>query len=279
MKKIFSILVLLAVSHFTSAQKTNVFPLKLRVASFNVGHFNQGLAGGFRFMGGPGAQKQEIKGMAKRQAAAWRQWISEQSLDILGFQEWNKYFDVDSSFIAKDELLNPFYNNVYLGNEHRWIYNGIATNYELTNLRFKYSYGEYYALIGDLKIGNKTITVISTHIPWQKEWHMPALKAFIEDLKQYENFICFGDMNSADAEQMLFREAGFNMANGGHQGWFGTSGGTLISEGRQGMADKNIDNIVTSKNIKIMNVSAPRTGLNDFDHLPIIADIIITNGL
>ncbi|MCK3685134.1 hypothetical protein [Maribellus sp. YY47] len=38
----------------------------------------------------------------------------------------------------------------------------------------------------------------------------------------------------------------------------------------------HIDNIITSKNIKIMNISAPYTGLNDYDHLPIIADIIIT---
>ncbi|MCE6991439.1 endonuclease/exonuclease/phosphatase family protein [Dyadobacter sp. CY323] len=278
MKKLFIVLGLLSCSYLAEAQTTNTFPLKLRVASFNVGHFNQGLAGGFRFMGQPGgAQKKEITGMAKRQVSAWRQWLSEQSLDIIGVQEWNKHFDVDSSFNAQEELLKPFYNNVYFGNEHKWIYNGIATNYKLTNLRFKYTHGDYYALIGDLKVGNKTITVISTHIPWQKDWHVPALNAFIEDLKQYEYFICFGDMNSSDAEQMHFREAGFNMANGGHQGWFGTASGTLISEGRQGQADKNIDNIVTSKNIKIMNVSAPRTGINDFDHLPVIADIIITD--
>lgn len=277
MKKIFIILSLLSCSLFADAQTTGMFPLKLRVASYNVGHFNQGLSGGFRFMGEPGAQKAEKTGMAKRQLSAWRQWLSEQSLDIIGVQEWNKHFDVDSAFNAQEELLKPFYNNVYFGNEHKWIYNGIATNYKLTNLRFKYTHGDYYALIGDLKIGNKTITVISTHIPWQKDWHVPALNAFVEDLNQYEYFICFGDMNSSDAEQMHFREAGFNMANGGHQGWFGTASGALIAEGRQGKADKNIDNIVTSKNIKIMNVSAPRTGVNDFDHLPVIADIIITD--
>ena len=277
MNKLVSILGLLSCSFFASAQTTGLFPLKLRVASFNVGHFNQGLAGGFRFMGESAAKNEEKTGMAKKQFSAWRQWISEQSLDIIGFQEWNKYFDVDSTFNAQKELLDPFYNNIYLGNEHKWIFNGIATNYKLTNLRFKYTHGDYYALIGDLKIGNKVITIISTHIPWQKDWHVPALQAFIKDLKQYEYFICFGDMNSSDAEQMNFREAGFNMANGGYQGWFGTASGTLISEGRQGKADANLDNIVTSKNIKIMNVCAPRTGLNDFDHLPIIADVIITD--
>lgn len=276
MKKLFCILILLTYSYFCSAQNSTIFPLKLRVATYNVGHFNQGWAGGFRFMGGSG-EKDDRTEVAKRQVVAWRQWLSEQSIDILGFQEWNKYFDVDTAFNAQDELLKPFYNNVYFGTEHQWIFNGIATNYKLTDLRVKYTHGDYYAIIGNLTIGNKIITIISTHIPWQKDWHEPALNAFIEDLKQFEYFICFGDMNSSDSEQVYFREAGFNMANGGYQGWFGTASGALISDGRTGQSDKNIDNIVTSRNIKIMNVSAPRTGVNDFDHLPIIADIIITD--
>ena len=42
------------------------------------------------------------------------------------------------------------------------------------------------------------------------------------------------------------------------------------------MPDRHIDNIITSENIKIMNINAPLSYLNDFDHLPIIADLIIT---
>jgi len=44
-----------------------------------------------------------------------------------------------------------------------------------------------------------------------------------------------------------------------------------------GRIDVNIDNIVTSENIKIMKVEAPNTGLNDLDHLPVIAEIIISD--
>lgn len=254
----------------------NNAPLKMRVGTYNVGHFNQGWAGGFRFNGDPAYSKEQRKSTTEKQVAAWRQWIGAQSLDFLCVQEWNRFFDADSNFNAEDELLKPYYNNIYFGNEHKWIFNGIATNYKLTNLRKKYSYGDYYALIGDMRIGNKTITVISTHIPWQKDWHKPALDELLADLKKYEYFICFGDINAMDKEQMFFREAGFNMANGGYQGWFGTAGGGLTLEGRQGKVDSNIDNIITSKNIKIMNVSAPHTGVNDFDHLPVLADLIIT---
>lgn len=274
MNRIAFLILFLSMAFYVNGQ---TFPLKLRVATYNVGHFNQGWAGGFRFMGNPNAKKEHKAGVAEKQIAAWRQWISEQSLDFLGVQEWNRFFDADSLFNAEKELLTPFYNNVYFGKEHTWIYNGIATNYTLTNIRTKYTYGDYYALIGDLQIADKTITIISMHIPWQEDWHVPALDELIEDLKQYEYFICFGDTNSSDKEQMRFREAGFNMANGGYQGWFGTAGGKLTLEGRQGKEDTNIDNIITSPNIKIMNVSAPQTGLNDLDHLPVIADVIITD--
>lgn len=259
-----------------AAQSPDDAPLKLRVATYNVGHFNQGVAGGLEVRGEAVYGKEGKQKYARLEMLNWRDWISRQSLDIIGLQEWNRYFDADSVLHAEEELLKPFYNNVYFGDEGTWIYNGIATNYKLTNLRQQYWAGEYYALIGDLQIGDKVITVISTHIPWQKDTHAPALDSLLAEMKKYEYLICMGDMNAKDAEQLRFKEEGFNIANGGHQGWFGTAFGSLKLAGREAGADKNIDNIITTQNIKIMNVSAPQTGLNDQDHLPIIADLIIT---
>lgn len=258
------------------AQTADGLPLKIRVATYNVGHFNQGVAGGLEVRGEAVYGKEGKRKYAELEMIEWREWISRESLDILAVQEWNSFFDVDSTFVAEDELLQPFYKNIYFGDEHRWIYNGIATNYKLTNLRQQYWAGDYYALIGDLKVGEKTITIMSTHIPWQKEWHAAALDSLMATMQQYEYLICFGDFNATDDEQLRFKEAGFNLANGGHQGWFGTAAGSLKLTGRQGGPDKNIDNIMTTSNIKIMNVSAPYTGLNDHDHLPVLADLIIT---
>lgn len=245
-----------------TAQESNGAPIKLRVATYNVGHFNQGELGGFQ---GRHANPEMLK---------WKAWIGEQSIDILGLNEWNKHFDKDSVFNAEENILSGYYNNIYFGDQNTWIYNGIATNYTLTNLRQKYSHGDYYALLGDLKIGDITVTVISTHIPWQKQWHTSALESLISDLKQYEYFICLGDINAIDEEQLNFKKAGFNIANGGNQGWFCTAPSGELAGKKDGI---HIDNIITSKNIKIMKVSAPFTGLNDQDHLPVISDIIITN--
>ena len=260
----------------TMAQNVDGTPLKLRVATYNVGHFNQGVAGGLEVRGEAVYGKEGKQRYAQLEMLAWRDWISRESLDILAVQEWNTYFDEDSTLHAENELLKPFYNNIHFGDGHKWIFNGIATNYKLTNLRQKYWAGDYYALIGDLKIGDKVVTVMSTHIPWQKDWHAPALDSILMEMKKYEYLICFGDFNASDAEQLRFQEEGFNIANGGYQGWFGTANGSLRLSGLSGGPDKNIDNIMTSKNIKIMNISAPHTGLNDQDHLPVIADLIIT---
>jgi endonuclease/exonuclease/phosphatase family metal-dependent hydrolase len=98
----------------------------------------------------------------------------------------------------------------------------------------------------------------------------------LKELKKYEYFICLGDINASDEEQLRFQKAGFNIANGGYLGWFTTSSGSVKMQRMKDDANCHIDNIITSKNIKIMNVSAPYTGLNDYDHLPVITDIIIT---
>lgn len=259
------------------AQPADNAPLKLRVGTYNVGHFNQGVKGGLEVRGKNyyPDRKDVTEKYILKEMLGWKKWIGEQSLDLFCVQEWNRYFDQDSTFIAENELLKPYYNNVYFGDEHVWIYNGIATNYHLYNLRQQYWFQDYYALIGDLKFGNKTIKVISTHIPWKAEGHKPALDSIIAELKKYEYFICFGDTNASDAEILRFREAGFNIANGGDQGWFATSSRVILDRMKDG-ADRHIDNIITSRNIKIMNVLAPHTGLNDLDHLPLIADVIIT---
>lgn len=267
-KRVTGLFGLLALTCATAfGQLPDNLPLRIKVGVYNIGHFNQGRLGGFQ---GEGK-------MMRAELFRWKSWIAQQGLDIFAVNEWNTYFDKDSTVNAAEELLKPFYQNVYFGKENRWIYNGIATNYSLTNIRQEKWDGDYYAVLGDLKIGDKIITIISSHIPWQKEWHNSSMDALLAELKKHEYFICMGDMNAVDKVQLKFKEAGFNMANGDAQGWFATAAGTNAAEGRVGaVPNRSIDNIVTSSNIKIMNVSAPFTHLNDLDHLPILADLIVT---
>ncbi|MGG5506145.1 MULTISPECIES: endonuclease/exonuclease/phosphatase family protein [unclassified Myroides] len=237
-------------------------PLRFKMLTYNVGHFNQGKLGGFQGTG-------EI---AEKQLEDWRKWIGAQGADFMIVNEWNEYFDKEEKYKATEELLKPYYSNVYFGDKNEWIYNGIATNFNLINIRQVPWFGQYYAIIGDLVVGDKRIAIISSHIPWQVEWHDDAIIKLKEEMKKYEYFICLGDFNAKNKTFEEFKALGYNVASGGAQGWFTTAPGGKMA----GKLDVNIDNIVTSGNIKIMKVEAPYTELNDLDHLPVLAEIIIS---
>lgn len=85
-----------------------------------------------------------------------------------------------------------------------------------------------------------------------------------------EYFIAGGDMNALQEEQLLFKKAGFNIANGGDAGFICTYPKNTIK-------NKNycIDNITTSANIKIRHPHSVVTNVNDQDHLPILAEVVI----
>lgn len=254
------LILFLSACGFLLAQTDNNAPLKLRVGTYNVGHFNQGKLGGYQ-----GANPAE-------ELQRWKDWISEQSMDVFVTNEWNSNFDKDSIYDATKELLEPLYKNNYFGKENRWIFNGISTNYTLKNIRQVDWHQDYYAIVGDLVIGKKTITIMSTHIPWKADGHLPAIEAMIKEMQKYEYVICMGDMNAKNEVQLKFVEAGFNIANGGYQGFMCTAPYSKA----MGRPTYNIDNIVTSKNIKIFNSSAPITGLSSLDHSPVLTDLVIT---
>lgn len=264
MKKIIFILAFLCpifLSHL-SAQTKDGLPLKLRVGQYNVGHFNQGKTGGY--------QGTDVREEMER----WRTWIGQQSLDFFIVNEWNGRFDKDSTMNATPVLLEPFYKYIYFGKPHRVIYNGIASNYKLKNIRqLNLTHEWYYAVLADLVIGKKTITIMSVHLPWQECCHQSSIDMLIEEMKKYEYLICCGDMNALKTTQRRFIDEGFNMANGGYEGWFCTYPKTCA----KGHIEKgHIDNIITSKNIKIMHVRVPDSGLTPNDHSPIVADLVIT---
>lgn len=206
-----SIILMIVISVLANGQTPEKHPLRLTIGAYNVGHFNEGKLGGY--------QNDDVEVELQR----WKSWVGEQALDILVLNEWNKSFDKAKEIDARKEILDPVYNTVLFGTENAWIYNGIATNYHLTNIREVKWAGEYYAILGDLKIGDKVITIVSTHIPWQKEWHDQAVSDLINEIKKYEYVICMGDINAKDENQLKFVEAGFNVANGGYQGFFVTN--------------------------------------------------------
>lgn len=266
-QRLLILLGLLVCLESTADSQVTQMPIKLSVGTYNVGHFNSGQLGGYHL------EEPYSRAALNR----WRQWIGQQSLDILGVNEWNLHFDRAKTINAQKELLDPYYDYVSLGTENTWIFNGFATNFKIDNVRQESMGGAYYALIGEFRACGKTITIVSVHLPWQDDLHENSIQKLIKLLKSFESFICMGDMNAADTNQLRFADAGFNIANGGKMGWFVTNAKYFVPSIDMDLKKKHhIDNIITSGDIKIMNVRAPETGLNDLDHLPIMADIVIT---
>jgi len=242
------------------AAEAATLPLTLRVGTYNVGHFNQGKLGGYQ-----GADPQAAM-------QRWRQWIKEQSFDVFFIQEWNRHFDKDGAMDATKQLLRPLFDNVLFGKENRYIYNGIATNFKLSNLReVPLTHKEYYITQADWQVGSVTITIMSVHVPWQERYHESSIDALIAELKRHKYFICAGDLNAPDRNVLKIRAAGIQVANGGDEGWFCTAAARCATT----KTNVNIDNILTSPNITIRKVSAPNTGLGDQDHLPLLAEVVI----
>jgi endonuclease/exonuclease/phosphatase family metal-dependent hydrolase len=250
-------------THFSylSAQTTNVTPLKIRVGTYNVGHFNQGKLGGY--------QESDPKDAAER----WRTWIKQQSLDVFFVNEWDLHFDKAGAMDATELLLKPTYDNVLFGKKNKWIYNGIATNFKISNLRqVELTFKDYYATLADWQVANTVITLMSVHVPWQQCCHETSIDALIVELKKHQYLICGGDLNAPDRNVLKIKNAGFNVANGGDEGWFCTAAARCSTTTN----DVHIDNIITTRNIRISRVAAPNSGLNDLDHLPIMADVTIS---
>lgn len=244
----------------TQAAEAPTLPLTLRVGTYNVGHFNQGKLGGYQ-----GADPQAAM-------QRWRQWIKNQSFDIFFIEEWNRYFDKDGAMDATGELLRPIFSSVFFGKENRYIYNGIATNFKLTGVRqVPLTHKEYYITQADWRVEDITITLMSVHVPWQECCHESSIDALIAELKRHKYFICAGDLNAPDHNVLKIRAAGIHVANGGDEGWFCTAAARCATT----KTNVNIDNILTSSNITIRKVSAPNTGLNDQDHLPLLAEVVI----
>ena len=243
----------------------NAIPIKsseetiLKVASFNTGHFNMGDLGGY--------QGDSVIGTL----SLWRDWISKQQCEILFVQEWNVFFDKDSVYTAQKELLDPFYKHVVWGELNTWIHNGICTNFPIQGKQVKKLSGDYYAVVTSADIAGKQVALISVHLNWNVNYHMLDLTQFIEFLQGFEYFIAGGDMNASQAGQLLFKTAGFNMANGGDYGFISTSPG-----GTSKVSDRCcLDNIITSANIEIRHPYSSITNVNDQDHLPILAEVVI----
>ena len=245
----------------TAQEKPATTSKYVKIGVWNVGHFNTGALGGY--------QGDDVDEALNR----WKLWLTLQHFDIFGINEWNPTFDKDGKYDATAELLRPLYKNMYFGRynlSYQWVYNGVATNYELDYANaytINFAHPQYDCIVIDAKIQDKTVTLIIGHIPWQNDPgsyshdnSLPILKA---EMKKHERFIYMSDMNATKEEQLSFAAEGYHIANGANGVWYPT----IVT------STTALDQIITSPNIRIMESSSLLTGLQNGDHRPVMAVI------
>ena len=255
---IFMMLALLACSKDEQQTVPDVEVSHLSVGTWNVGHFNSGSLGGY--------QKDDYAEAVIR----WRDFVGSHKPDILNVEEWNVTFDKGGQLNALNEIIRPWYNNIYMEQprQNAWILNGIFTNYPVDPFSFRYfnlSQSAYYGLAMTVIIDGHELDVLCGHIPWDSEYHANGLQALKSELRKHKTFIFLGDTNSTEEEQLLFQnEEGYHLANPVDGQWLVTTG-----------AGSSIDNVITSSNITISQVSVAPSGLYEGDHFPLFCNLEI----
>lgn len=246
-------------------------PLKLRVASYNVGDFS---GNGFD------------RGTADCKTA-YRKVIANTNADVIGLQEDTNTFDgvVDQrdalygmyKYYTRKGLYDynykSFLSNVYVNNVK-------VVNYEGTG------FSHPYFLVGEITIRKRVILIVSVHYDWDDKSRRASQIGQVKSYaNQYERAIIMGDNNPCDyidgvkqsensmhsTELEIWKTDGYEPANGGYFGEWSTD---IDAETKYGKVYPCDNIIVSSNTIKIQNAYSVRADWMA-DHAIVVADLII----
>lgn len=238
---------------------------KLRIASYNVGHFALGTADDTKITHANYATMRQ----------KWAEAINDIHADIFGACEYNTNFvnagDGLPAITARDSI---FANYAYaaIGAKYSYNQNSILSNLPLVNItsvNFTDRTQSRYYIVGEITIGSKTVKVVETHLDWNEGGsgatnRAAQIQQLISDFAGDDYVIIGADFNVAsESEFDAFVSAGYQMANHGYLGDLPTypAGNPTIG----------IDNIVC-KGFAISDINI----LNDdtiSDHCAVYADL------
>lgn len=240
---------------------------KLRVCSFNVGLWTDGVSSNAR------VADEDVP----KASVALRRFIGESNADFILCEEATHEFDKSMTI---DAYTQCFENNLPYGwktsESGNWEYVRqmlLASKYKIVNVKaheYKCGSTRGYATF-DASICGKYVTFIVCHLSTEsnsdglRQQEMEELKSVMND---YEYSILCGDFNAYSIDEFTNHFGDFNIANHGYFGDFTT----WPVDGWESW-NHCLDNIITTKNITIENVYMGNVDMSD--HRPLIADLLI----
>ena len=240
----------------------------LRVVQYNIGHFNMGsapaptgnnpssstvLINSSKSDGYPSSLDRNYS----TQLSRWTSRISGLNADIIGIEEYNKYFGYNGGSVVTTTDANIFDGftlsigrmgkSLINGNEQTngWQWNALASKYAMSNAADEElgstgnNIAKCYAHYARVTIDGKSVLIASTHLHWAQNSDAVTSRALeiqhlVNWLDDEPYFILMGDFNtdgiyvaSGKTEQQYmagvsdfspFVEAGFTLANHGNFG-------------------------------------------------------------
>ena len=236
--------------------------IRLRVATHNICHMGKNPFDRTELFPDGMYRNGYEADMTGPMSAYWNEVYSGFSADFLGTQEYFPWFDLEHSMRTEETVFAPKGYEVYDGGH------GLALLHKHPVSRVcEADFGEisarrwqkFYAEAGGIRIA-----LFNTH-PMPKaerrEIRSREYAFLIREFQKEPYFLAFGDFNAHTADEFdVFRVAGLHLANPGL---------TTVENGPP------CDNIISSPNIRLENVSLYDVDLRLSDHMVLACDAVI----
>lgn len=232
--------------------------IKLKILSFNCGHYNYGAGSEYS---GDDMQEKIVE---------WKQMLAKYKPDIMLGQEMSIFFDNAQTVNAIDQIFKPLLPNFYYGNYTKLLskFKFIKTWQETIMVTVSGTTYTRAFTCASINVGGVEIVLCSIHLPSGYSAGDTAIReamrdAVINAFSNYPYVIIGGDFNeSTDSFFAPFVTAGYTIGN---HGYFGTIA-TLPNE--------SVDNIVV-KGFTFYDAVSNSADACTSDHYPFASDIHI----
>jgi len=192
---------------------------RIRFASWNVGHFSNGVSGRSRITAERLPQSLE----------QFRATLKAADADVVGIAEYAPFFDADQKLPTPETLFGDFRHRI-LGYDNGHYNSLFIRGWDLVDSA-RVNYGTHHQLthytMARVRVGGRVVALAMTHLeanlaknPKAREMRAAQMREVIAAMKDEPYAVVAGDFNVLDQDEFRpFLDAGFAAANHGTPTW------------------------------------------------------------